>query len=155
MLVLCSRVGGLIAAVTRLVHFGVPSADVEERLRAVAEVDARLILSTRAGRTLGDQFALAERAYAEVGHPEAIGEHHQGGSIGYLSREVLARPHDPTLMAANQAFAWNPSLSGVKSEDTILLSPSGPEVLTNWPEWPSVSCTFEGHSLNRPAILVR
>ena len=154
MLVLCSRVGGLIAAATRLVHFGVPPAEVEERLRAVAEVDAKLILSTRAGRTLGDQFALAERAYAEMGHPEAIREHHQGGSIGYLSREVLASPGNPSLIQTWQAFAWNPSLPGSKSEDTILLTETGPEILTRWPEWPTFAVTVDGQTIQRPAILV-
>jgi Xaa-Pro dipeptidase len=154
MLVLCSRVGGLIAAATRLVHFGPPPAELEARLRTVAEVDARLILSTRTGRTLGDQFALAERAYTEAGHPEAIAEHHQGGSIGYLSREVLASPGNPTPIEKRQAFAWNPSLRGAKSEDTILVTEAGPEILTGWPEWPTLDVTVDRQTIQRPAMLV-
>ena len=154
MLVLCSRVGGLIAAATRLVHFGAPPADLEERLRTVAGVDARLILATQAGRTLGDQFALAEQAYADAGHPEAIAEHHQGGSIGYLSREVLASPGNPTPIGTWQAFAWNPSLRGAKSEDTILVTETGPEILTSWPEWPALDVMVDKQSIQRPAILV-
>jgi antitoxin VapB len=154
MLVLCARVGGLIAAATRLVHFGAPPAELEARLRTVAEVDARLILSTRSGRTLGDLFALAELAYTEAGHPEAIGEHHQGGSIGYLSREVLASPGNPTAIETWQAFAWNPSVRGAKSEDTILVTETGPEILTGWPEWPALDVTIEGQTIQRPAILV-
>jgi antitoxin VapB len=154
MLVLCSRVGGLIAAATRLVHVGEPPVELESRLRVVAEVDAELILSTRAGRTLGDQFALAERAYADAGHPEAIHEHHQGGSIGYLSREVLASPGNGTPIRPWQAFAWNPSLRGSKSEDTVLLTATGPEILTGLPEWPALDVTVDGQTLQRPAILV-
>ncbi|MGO8948304.1 MAG: M24 family metallopeptidase [Ktedonobacterales bacterium] len=155
MLVLCASVGGLTAAVTRLLYFGKLPAELDAKARIVAEIDARLILTTQAGRTLGDQFSCAEEAYREAGYPMAIREHHQGGSIGYLSREVLAQPDDPTRMEVSQAFAWNPSLAGVKSEDTILLTPNGPEVLTSWPEWPSAAFSFEGRSLNRPAILVR
>lgn len=153
MLILCSRVDGLIAAATRLVHFGTPPAELVEKTRAVAGIDARLILSTRVGRTLGEQFTVAERAYAEAGYPEAISEHHQGGSIGYLSREKLAVPGDPTPMLARQAFAWNPSLRGSKSEDTVLLTDTGPEILTSWPEWPVFDIEVDGEQISRPAIL--
>jgi Xaa-Pro aminopeptidase len=155
MLVLCASMGGLIAAVTRLVHFGPLPAELEAKAHILAEIDARLILTTRAGRTLGEQFSVAEAAYREAGYPEAIGEHHQGGSIGYLSREQLAQPGATTLIEPGQAFAWNPSLPGVKSEDTMLVTSSGPEVLTGWPQWPVIPCTYEGQSLDRPAILVR
>ncbi|PWT73206.1 MAG: peptidase M24 [Chloroflexi bacterium] len=155
MLVLCASVGGLIAAITRLVHFGSLPAELEDKSHAVAEIDARLILTSRPGRTLGDQFSCAEEAYREAGYPDAIREHHQGGSIGYLGREVMAQPGDPTVIESSQAFAWNPSIPGVKSEDTILVTPDGPEVLTGRFEWPVIPCGFAGESLNRPAILVR
>jgi Xaa-Pro aminopeptidase len=154
MLVLCASVGGLIAAVTRLVHFGPLPAELEDKAHAVAEIDARLILTSCAGRTLGDQFRCAEEAYRDAGYPEAIREHHQGGCIAYLGREALARPGDPTIIESGQAFAWNPSVSGVKSEDTILVTPDGPEVLTGWFDWPVIPCCFAGESLDRPAILV-
>jgi Xaa-Pro aminopeptidase len=154
MLVLCASVGGLVAAITRLVHFGPLPAELEDKARAVAEIDARLILTSCAGRTLGDQFSCAEEAYREAGYPEAIREHHQGGCIAYLGREALAQPGDPTVIESGQAFAWNPSVSGVKSEDTILVTPDGPEVLTGWFEWPVIPCCFAGESLDRPAILV-
>jgi antitoxin VapB len=154
MLVLCASVGGLIAAVTRLVHFGPLPAELEDKARAVAEIDARLILTSCAGRTLGDQFRCAEEAYRDAGYPEAIREHHQGGCIAYLGREALAQPGDPTIIESGQAFAWNPSVSGVKSEDTILVTPDGPEVLTGWFDWPVIPCCFAGESLDRPAILV-
>jgi antitoxin VapB len=154
MLVLCASVGGLIAAITRLVHFGPLPAELDDKARAVAEIDARLILTSCPGRTLGDQFSCAEEAYREAGYPEAIREHHQGGCIAYLGREALAQPGDPTVIEPGQAFAWNPSVTGVKSEDTILVTPDGPEVLTGWFEWPVIPCSFQGESLDRPAILV-
>lgn len=155
MLVLCLRRKGLVAASTRLVHFGAPPDDLERRARAVATVDARMITSTQAGRTLEQQWQLAAEAYRDAGFPEAIEEHHQGGSIGYLTRERLAIPGDTTTMAISQAFAWNPSVRGVKSEDTVLLTTDGPEVLTGMPEWPMWDVTLDGQPWQRPAILVR
>ena len=155
MLVLCARRAGLVASVTRLAHFGPLPEDLQRRAAAVARVDARMILGTQPGRTLGEMFALARTAYADEGYPEAIAEHHQGGSAGYQTREALARPEDPTLIAIHQAFAWNPSVRGVKSEDTIILGPDGPEVVTAIEGWPVDEIISDGQTIARPAILER
>jgi Xaa-Pro aminopeptidase len=152
MAVLCLRKYGLVASITRLLHFGSLPADLRAKAEAVARVDARMILGTQPGRTLGDMFALAKEAYAAEGYPEAIEEHHQGGSAGYQSREVLARPGAPTPITVGQAFAWNPSVRGVKSEDTILLGSNGPAILTAIPGWPTWPVTIDGQTIDRPAI---
>lgn len=153
MLVLCFRYRGLVSALTRSVHFGdVPSA-LLETARSVAQVDARLIMGTRSGLTLGDMFALASDAYANLGQPEAIGHHHQGGPIAYLAREALATPEGDWTIAVHQAFAWNPSLRGAKSEDTILLTDTGPEVLTAVEGWPLWRVESSRGAIERPAIL--
>ncbi len=155
MLVLSLRKEGLVPSITRLVHFGPQSEDLRKRALALARVDARMILGTQPGHTLGAMFELARRAYREEGYPEAIEEHHQGGSMAYQSREVIAHPGDQTPIERNQAFAWNPSIRGVKSEDTILVGLHGPEILTrliNWPEW---NIEIDGKTIARPAILER
>lgn len=153
MLVLGFRYEGLVISLTRLVHFGPIPDEVQRKMLACARVDARLILGTLPGRTLGDMWELAKRAYADEGYPEAIEEHHQGGSTGYQPREILATPDDPTPIAANQAFAWNPSIRGAKSEDTLLLGPGGVEVVSNLPAWPMTSVNIAGQTIARPVIL--
>jgi Xaa-Pro aminopeptidase len=154
MAVLCLRRAGLVTSITRLVHVGSLSDDLRQRALAVAEVDARLILGTQPGRTLGDMFALARDAYADLGFPDAIQEHHQGGSAGYLPREVLATPDNPMPIRVGEAFAWNPSVRGAKSEDTILLGATGPEILTTIADWPTWEIAVAGHTIARPAIKV-
>ncbi len=153
MLVLCMRWYGLVISVTRLIHFGKLPDEIAAKMAACARVDAKLILSTKPGRTLGELFEVAKAAYAAEGYPEAIDEHHQGGSAGYAPREVVAKPGTPTLIADNQAFAWNPSIRGVKSEDTILITDSGPEVLTEIAGWPLIPVTVDEGQIARPAIL--
>ncbi len=155
MLVLCLRKEGLIPSITRLVYFGSLPEALHARALAVARVDARMILGTHPGRTIGDMFELARQAYQEEGFPEAIEEHHQGGSMAYRSREIIAYPGDTTPIEHNQAFAWNPSVRGVKSEDTILVGNHGPEILTQQIAWPSWDITIEGKTLARPVILER
>jgi Xaa-Pro aminopeptidase len=48
-------------------------------------------------------------------------------------------------------MAWNPSLPGMKIEDTILRTDDGLEVLTADPAWPTV----EVAGRPRPAVSVR
>ncbi len=153
MLVLCMRVEGLIAAITRLVHFGKLPDELRSKAMAVARVDAKLILGTHAGHSMGDMFEVARQAYQEEGYPEAIEEHHQGGSMSYQPREILTRPGDPTPIQLNQVFAWNPSIRGAKCEDSVYLGPQGVEVLTEIDTWPMWTVTVGGQTIKRPAIL--
>jgi hypothetical protein len=53
-----------------------------------------------------------------------------------------------------QVYAWNPSIAGTKSEDTILVAPAGNEVLTAIAGWPEIVVEAGGERLSRPAILI-
>lgn len=153
MVVLCLRSAGLIAAITRFIHFGPIPTEIVAKAEACARIDARMILGTRAGKTMSDMFDLADRAYHDEGYPTAITEHHQGGSIAYLPREIFAHPNETEVIAEQQAFAWNPSIRGTKSEDTIILGPSGLEVITQTRDWPMLPITIDDQTILRPAIL--
>jgi Xaa-Pro aminopeptidase len=154
MLVACAERHGLICACSRLGSFAKPPAELARKHQAVADVDAALITSTKPGVTLGRLFAIAQEAYAARGFPDQWRLHHQGGSCGYLPREVKAAPGDPTVALENQAFAWNPSINGTKSEDTILCRPDGGELLARPTDWPTITGQWQGRCLPRPDILV-
>jgi Xaa-Pro dipeptidase len=131
MLVACAERGGLFANLTRMVYFDVPDPDTLRRQEACDEVLSRMREeATREGRTLAQAFGDCRRYYAEAGFPEGWRDHHQGGMTGYASREVIANPDARQEIREGQAFAWNPSLEGAKAEETFLLGPDGPEVLT-------------------------
>jgi hypothetical protein len=112
---------------------------------------------SRPGRTLGDVFAACQHAYSSFGF--AANEwrnHHQGGTTGYAGRTCKAVPGEPFPILdprwerwvrdiigieapLGHAFAWNPSAPGVKSEDTFVLLPDGPqEIVSVTPELPRV-----------------
>lgn len=155
MLVLCGRKWGLICSITRLVHFGALPEEIAHKMRAVAEVDAAMIAATRPGRTLKNVFTEAQRAYAAQGYPDEWQSHHQGGLAGYEAREITATPETEQSILAGQAFAWNPSIKGAKSEDTILVGAQSNEILTTIAGWPMIKVELDGVVYQRPAILIK
>ncbi len=130
MLVIVAERWGLHVAVTRFAELRPPDADLSARMAAAEQVHAAMIEATRSGRTLGDVFAAAQAAYADAGHADEWRLHHQGGIIGYQGRERIAVPGDSTVIRAGMAFAWNPSVAGAKTEETVLLADDGPRFLT-------------------------
>ena len=153
MLVLCGRRWGLVCSLTRLVHFGPLSDDLRRRMEAVARVDTEFLRATRPGARLGEVFERVTAAYSEVGFPDEWRLHHQGGTAGYEPREYVATPGSGDVVRSGQAYAWNPSITGTKSEDTMLVSDDGYEVLTEIPGWPMVQVDAGGSKISRPAIL--
>lgn len=130
MAVLCAERGGLFANLTRFVHFDEPDADFLHRQEICAAILAQLREeATCEGRTLAEAFVDCLRYYAEFGYPEEWRLHHQGGLTGYASREVIATIHTEQEIQVGQAFAWNPSITGAKAEETFVLTEHGPRVI--------------------------
>lgn len=155
MLVICGRQSGLVASATRLVHFGRADAELLEKQDACAAVDAAFNDATRVGARVGDVFARGVRAYADAGYPGEWKKHNQGGAAGYESRDYEGTPTSTEIVLAEQAFAWNPSITGTKSEDTMIVHEDGPEFLTVTGDWPTVSVDIAGQTWERPSILFR
>lgn len=155
MLVLCGRQHGLVCSLTRLVHFGPLPGELRRKMDACAYVDAAMIAASQPGATLADIFRVAQEAYARVGFDGEWQFHHQGGVAGYTPREVLATPGEMFTLEEGMVCAWNPSISGTKSEDSVLVRPAGqmPEVLTAMYGWPSRDVSVGGNFVARPLIL--
>jgi antitoxin VapB len=153
MVVGCARKWGLIASLTRLVHFGPVPADLRRRHEEVMAVDAAFIGGTAIGRPIGEAVEAGLAAYAASGFPDEWKLHHQGGPTGYAGREFRAAPGEERPAVDNQAFAWNPSITGTKSEDTFILTPGGPEIITAVPLWPTRTVQGPTGPLERPDIL--
>jgi antitoxin VapB len=153
MLVLCGRKWGLVCSLTRLVHFGKLPRALRDKMQAVARVDATMIQATRPGVTLAGIFEKTVNAYTMAGFADEWKLHHQGGPAAYEPREYIATPTSSEVVQVGQAYAWNPSITGVKSEDTILVGEAGNQVLTSISGWPELSVEIDGQVVTRPAIL--
>jgi antitoxin VapB len=153
MIVVCARRAGLIAALTRIVWAGPVLAEIRRRTRAAAEVNARLLAATRPGAAGSRLFEVAVRAYADLGFPGEERLHHQGGACGYLSRDWIAHPRCEEVVETWQAFAWNPSITGTKVEETWIVSESSAEAITRTPEWPVIEVEVGGNVYASPDVV--
>lgn len=153
MVIVCMRREGLIAAATRLVHFGPVPDELQAKLLKVAHIEAATMVASTPGRTLGEVFDDLRQAYADQGEADQWRNHHQGGPLAYLPREMFAVPDHPYVLQSGNALAYNPSIVGCKSEDTILLTDNGFEIVTTTGEWPMVTVSVSGQQVSRPAIL--
>jgi Xaa-Pro dipeptidase len=155
MLVACGRRWGLIVSLTRMVHFGELPAELRRKHQAVAQVDATFIAHTRPGARTGDIFQAAVDCYAATGFGDEWQLHHQGGATGYAGRDYKATAASDQTVEPAQAFAWNPSIAGTKSEDTIIALEGGTEIISASPDWPMLEITVGDGRWPRPDIVIR
>ncbi len=153
LIVVCARRGGLIVSLSRIVCAGAVPAELHRRTEATARVHAQLLAATRPGTTGRELYEVAANAYAEAGFAGEQHRHHQGGACGYRTRDWVAHPACAEVVQVNQAFAWNPSITGTKVEETCIAFNDHVEVLTTSPDWPSIQIEINGRPYVLPDVL--
>jgi len=148
-----ARKGGLIVCLTRFVHFGKVPQELREKYEANVFIDCAFMAASRPGVPAREVLRKGIEAYGAKGYPEEWKLHHQGGAIGYSPRDYRVNFETPDIIQENQAFTWNPSITGTKSEDTILATPRDMELITKPVFYPALSCEAEGSTFVRPNIL--
>lgn len=150
---LCTVRNGLCISITRTVAFD-PPAWLTDRQHAAARVQSTALAATQAvgtrGGTAGDVFDSIQDAYAAVGYPDEWQLHHQGGAGGYATREWVATPDSNARVSLPMGYAWNPTVQGAKSEDTVLVTSDGFEILTQTGEWPTTTVESVGYDVSLP-----
>lgn len=149
---------GLNVAATRTVAFDPPEW-LADRYEAASRVAATAMAATadrsREAGTAGDVFDAIRTAYAEVGWEGEWQHHHQGGAIGFESREWVATPDAEDPVETPAPYAWNPTVQGAKTEDTVMVSADGVDVLTLTGDWPTAEYEAVGYdfTVELPEIL--
>lgn len=155
MLVLCARRFGLVANVSRIVSFEPVDETLRKKHDAVCRIDAALNLSSKPGAAYGDVLKRGIAEYERHGYENEWLLHHQGGPTGYLGRYFKAIPTTTETVSANQPIAWNPSISGTKSEDTVFVHEDRLEVLTEAKDWPMIDVEIDDETMKRCDILTK
>lgn len=149
----CAKREGLIASLSRVFCVGEIPAELQRRTRATAFVFARLAAATKTGATGAELYQIAADTYAEKGFAGEINFHHQGGAAGYKSRDWVAHPKNSETVQKNQAFAWNPTVAGAKTEETFITSGGAIEIVTASPNFPQISIETDGREFVSHGVL--
>lgn len=155
MIAVCAQKYGLTASLSRIVSFGPLDDRQRAKYDALLKVDAAYILSTAEGAVTGNIVRKAHDCYREAGYEEDFHLHHQGGALGYETRDYCANEQCAETVGHRQAFSWNPTIAGVKLEDTLLVDGGTREIITQTGDWPLRSVEFMGQQVARPLILER
>jgi Xaa-Pro aminopeptidase len=155
MLCVNARKGGLIISLTRFVQFGAIPEELSKKYAANVYIDCVMMANTIPGKPAVDAFNKGLEAYKETGYADEWQLHHQGGSIGYVGRDYKVDFRTTEVVRENQGFAWNPSITGTKSEDTMLATSAGPVLLSKPILFPTMKVQVGSHSFERPAVLVK
>ncbi len=154
MLCVNARKWGLIISLTRFVQFEPVSDELRGIYDANVRIDCTLMANTIPGRPVAQAFEKGIEEYRRLGFPKEYELHHQGGAIGYVGRDYKVNFETDETVQMNQAFAWNPSITGSKSEDTMLATSDGPIVLSRPEVFPVLETEVGGFGFVRPDILV-
>lgn len=153
LLVTCAKRRGLIVSLSRIICSGPVPDELADKTAAAAFVNACLCNATRPGTSGSDLYTAAAKAYGRVGYADEINRHHQGGAAGYRTREWVAHPGCGETVRHSQAFAWNPSITGTKIEETVIVSETGLETITASSKFPSIPVEIGGVTYHSPGIL--
>ena len=146
---------GLVVCLTRYVNFTPVSKALHEQYRANVEIDLAFMANTLVGKSYQRPLLAGKAAYERQGYGEEFNKHHQGGPIGYNPREYRVDFSHDMLVVENQGFCWNPSITGTKSEDTIVVSSKGFEFISHPVIFPTIEVSYDGKTYRRADILVK
>lgn len=147
------RKWGLTVCMTRYVNFVPVTEEIRRQYRLNQEIDLTLMTSTKVGVPYQVPLDAARAVYEKNHLEEEFLKHHQGGPIGYANRDYRVDYSVKGNIVENQAFCWNPSITGTKSEDTILVHKDGFEFITRPYIFPTVDLEFNGKTYRRADIL--
>ncbi|MGN0784730.1 MAG: M24 family metallopeptidase [Candidatus Aphodomorpha sp.] len=147
------RYRGLTVCLTRFVNLIPLTEALRAQFAANAEIDCTMIANTIPGTSYQRPFLAGRDAYAARGYADEFDRHHQGGPIGYQPRDCRVDFDSDSTILPNQAFCWNPSITGSKSEDTIIATENGPVFVTRPILFPVREVHAEGQTFSRAAVL--
>jgi antitoxin VapB len=150
---------GMPIAVTRFVYFGdkLPE-ELKNKLEKTAIVNAHFQAAVVPGKSMEEIWEGCKQWYSQVGFESEWKLHHQGGAIGYDDREYVIWPGNKEVVQENQAFAWNPTITAAKIEETIIArkdARQGGEVITKSKDWPMINVELNGKIYPQPGILLK
>lgn len=155
MVAVCSQKYGLTISISRIKAFTNFSKEMQDKYDALLKIDATYILNTKAGVPSKEVLQKAYEAYKEFGYEKDFHLHHQGGALGYLTRDYCTNFNTEEMVQNHQAYSWNPTISGVKVEDTYIIEGDEQNIVSYSGSWVYREVTVGGKTILRPDILIQ
>jgi len=74
--------------------------------------------------------------------------------MGYFPRDYRVDFNSQEIILENQAFCYNPSIAGTKSEDGFIATSSGPLFITYPKRYPVIELEVGGITFKKPDLLI-
>lgn len=149
------RRDGLCAAATRTICFGEIPDDLRMSFQLALMTQATGMHFSKAGWTLAETWKRVARIYEKFGRSEEWEFADQAEVLGYEPCEARVTPNSNYVLQVGTAMFWHPSVGPAIVGDTMLIGPSGLEMLTPMEQWPMSKVDVRGAAILRPDILQR
>lgn len=146
---------GLYATAARTVSFGPPPDALREAHDWAIRIAAVYNSFSVPGARLAPLADVAASMLAGTPFEFDTRLSQPGYSTGRFPAEEMRRAGVDEPLAAGQAVVWQPRVGPAACADTVLVTESGPEVVTPLTEWPFKRVTARGFTTDVPDILVR
>ncbi len=146
---------GLHANITRTVHFGPRSQELNQRHYAVSYIHNQVLAHLKPGYPYRDLLQVIKDSYSEAGFPDEWQGHFQGGAAGYEACYPLMLLDPGAEIGENEAYDWLITVPGTKSEELSLLTDRGVEIPSVVGNWPTLQFFTGGISIRLPDIFER
>jgi Xaa-Pro aminopeptidase len=149
-----ARKWGLVTTITRMVYYGNPPDSFLKQYRDTVRIECEMIARTKPGEKAVNILKRAIEVYEELGYKDEWKKHHQGGAMGYYPRDYRIDFSTQDIILENQAFCYNPSISGTKSEDGFIATSKGPIFITYPKRYPVIELEINGIKFRKPDLLI-
>ena len=128
---------------------------VAESFRDVAYLQAVMVANIKPGVKLKSLLNLCLDNFDKLGYPAEKTNHVHGGPTGYRV-SYPERCLDPLeTVHSGMAFTWYLTVTGAKTEETLLVDHEGLEIMTLSNNWPLANISVEGKNIAIPDLLVK
>jgi Xaa-Pro dipeptidase len=150
-----ARKYGLCATASRAVSFGTLDPQFKAEHSAACKVCATYLASTWPDALPREILAAGRRVYSLTGHEHEWRLCPQGHVTARLPVELALTPTTEDLFQPGWGVTWNASVGAACSCDTLLVTESGPRIVTPTETWPLKRIRIQGAEFDRPDVLPR
>ncbi len=146
---------GLHVNISRVIHFGEPTAEIKEKYDTACKIAAASIGECIPGNTFSKILSIQKELYHEYGYPEEWKNHYQGGITGYMVADPTRCLDESEKITANQTYEWFITITGVKAAELGFNDGTSQSIISNSGLWPTKTYSYKGKKYNMSDILVK